>query len=139
MVNYTRQDAFLVTVVVDGEKLGIFDKSTGGKTTAQDTKFRPGGGAREQGLGGPQSVENVTTERGYDPARDAPLAKRLRTKVGFARVTVSKQPLDRSGVPLGDPEIYSGTLLSVGTPDYDSNANSANLLSLEVSCDGSVG
>jgi hypothetical protein len=65
--------------------------------------------AREEGLGGAQSVENVTVERGFDPTRDWALAKRLRAKTGQARAAVTKQPLDRTGVPLGDPEVFTGT------------------------------
>lgn len=139
MVDYTRQDQFLVTVVVDGERLGTWDKCTGGKTTAQDTKFRAGAGAQEQGLGGPQSVDNVTVERGYAPARDHALIKRLRTKVGYARAIVTKQPLDRQGVPYGDPDVFTGTLLSATDPDYDSTSAATGMAVLEVSCDGTVG
>lgn len=135
---YGRQDQFLVTVAVDGVKLGTFDKMTGGATSAQDTKFRPGGGAREEGLGGPKSVENVTVERGFDPTRDWALAKTLRAKTGYARAAVTKQPLDRQGVPLGDPEVYTGTVLKVMTPDYDSTSASASMFGLDISCDGDV-
>lgn len=135
---YGRQDQFLVTVVIDGNKLGTFDKMTGGGTSAQDTKFRPGGTDREEGLGGPKSVDNVTVERGFDPARDWALTKSLRAKVGIARGSVTKQPLDRQGVPFGDPEVFTGTLLKVTTPDYDSTSTSAAMLSIEISCDGDV-
>ena len=136
---YGRQDEFLVTVTVDGEKLGTWSKCTGGATSAQDTKFRPGGTEGEVGLGGPRSVENVTVERGYDPARDHSLIKRLRSKVGYARAVAVKQPLDKAGVPYGDPDVFSGTLLKASDPDYDSTSASAAMAVLEISCDGSVG
>lgn len=139
MVEYGKQNEFFVTVVVNGEKLGSWDKCSGGKTTSTDTKFRPGGGGDEQGLGGPKSVDNVTVERGYDPRRDHALIKRLRTVCGQARAVVTKQPLDRQGVPFGDPDVFTGTLLSASDPDYDSTSSAVSMAVLEISCDGSVG
>jgi len=134
----SRQDEFLCTVTVDGEKIGVFDKHDGGASTAADTKYRPGGLGAEVSRGGPKSVDNVTVSREYDPPRDHDLVHRLLPKAGWARGTVSLQPVDRNKVPFGDPFVRTATLLKVTPPNYDSTASGIAMVELEFSCDGEI-
>ena len=133
-----RQDEFLCTVTVEGEKLGVWDKHDGGASTAQDAKYRPGGLGSEVSRGGPKSVDNVTVGREYDPSRDHVLSRRLGDMAGWARGTIALQPLDRNKVPFGDPFVRNGTLIKVTPPNYDSNASGIAMFELEFSCDGKV-
>lgn len=133
-----RQDEFACTITVDGVKYGTWDKHDGGAASAQDTKYRPGGLGAEKSLGGPKSVENVTVSRLYEPAEVLATSKTLMARVGRGRVVVSLQSLDRDGNAFGDPWVRSGTIIKVMPPNYDSNANGAAMLEMEISCDGAV-
>src|SRR4051794_11686669 len=126
----SRQDEFLCTVTVNGEKLGVWDKHDGGAASAQSTKYRPGGLGKESSLGGPKSVENVTVSKLFDPATVLALSKWLMDGAGQYRATASLQPLDRNGVAYGDPWVRNGTLLKVTPPNYDSNSNAPAMIEL---------
>ncbi len=49
------------------------------------------------------------------------------------------QPLDINGVPVGQPDIYGGTLIGYTPPDKDSESNDAALIGIEVEVDGEPG
>jgi hypothetical protein len=141
----SRQDQFVTFVSVQltpgGPLVRIpdpFDTCSGGAVTAADTKHRPGGALNEQSFGGPRTVENVTTSRGWDQARDNDLSKRLMNCVGWAKAQVSKQPTDPQMVPIGAPTTWTGTLIRVTPPPHDSNSASRAMMELEVSTAGSV-
>ena len=126
-----------VTAVVGGINLGVCAFKGGGAATAEETKYRPGSMQPEQSLGGPVSVDNVTIRKMFDPALRA-LFHTLIAMVGKASCTVTSQPLDGDGNPEGDPQVYTGILLSVTPPDSDANANAAAELELVVSTHGSI-
>lgn len=134
----SRQDQHLTTVVVDGEKLGVFDKVTGPEVDSSETKYKPGGMADEIVLGGSRTVGNVVVTRLYVLDRDHELARRLVPKAGRAPMSVSRQPLDPDGLPFGTPVVTSGKLKRVKFPDLDSEAQGAALLELEMSTSGTV-
>lgn len=134
-----REDQFAVTVAVDDEPLGVFDTFDGGDTTAEETKYKPGGMQPQKSLGGSAMTENVTIARLYERERDVELAKRLRSRVGKANATVSKQTLDTDGNPWGKPEVFTGILQRVTTPNHDSESTSAARFEMEISTEGTVG
>ena len=135
----SQSNQWLITVVVDGTPLGIFDKMSGGDSAATTVKYRPGGMVPEIELGGAKTINDVTVSRLYDLARDHVQAKAIEAKNGKARVTVSQQPLDPFGAPWGAPIIRGGVLKSVKVPEADSMSQNASLLELTVSVDGSIG
>ena len=135
----SQENQWLITVTVDGQPLGVFDKLSGGDSQATTVKYRPGGMVPEIDLGGPTAIQDITVTRLYDLARDHVLAKGLVAKNGRARAVVSQQPLDPFGAPYGAPIVRGGVLKGVKFPTADSMSQAASMLELDVSVDGSVG
>lgn len=134
-----RQDQWANTVTIDGVAWGVWDTLGGGEVEAEETKYRPGGMAAEVSLGGYTSVGNLTLGRLLTKAQWEPMATLMRTKVGKATVSVSRQPLDVDGQPFGKPLVYSGTLMNVTPGDTDSNSSDAQVWEITVSTVGTVG
>lgn len=136
----SRQDTYAVSVSMDGEPIGIWDKMSGGAVDSAERKYRPGNLGEEQSLGGTKTTENVTVQRLYDLQRDhVGLVKRLLNRCGIARMVVIKQPLTNEGVPVGAPLVYTGTLKACTPPEVDSESDEAGLLEIEISTEGGVG
>lgn len=134
-----RQDQHLITVTVDGNNLGVFDKAPGLEADSSETKYKPGGMGPEIVLGGSQTANNITVSRLYDITRDHELARALLPRRGKAPMSVSWQPLDPDGNPQGKPLVTQGRLKKVKFPDMDSEADGAAMLELEMSTAGTVG
>jgi hypothetical protein len=117
------QQNSLITVAVNGTPLGVWDRRSGGTTTADLGKYRPGGMAREKVRKGLPTTDELTVAREFEFDRDIELLRWLRTVVGSAQVTVNSQPLDDSAVPFGKPTTWTGTLNSATGGDEDSNSN----------------
>lgn len=124
------QQNSLITVAIDGTPLGVFDQRTGGNSSAEVTKYRPGGMARQKSRSGLPDVQDLTVSREFEFDRDNDLAKHLRTRVGKGIMTVNSQPLDNDGVPTGRPTTWVGTLNDVDTGDEDSNSADGRMLAL---------
>lgn len=133
-----REDQLAVTVIVDDEPIGIFDKLDGGETTAEETKYKPGGMRPQKSLGGSATTANVTVSRLYE-LEDHDLVRRLRNKVGKVEAVASAQPLDVDGNPFGKPDVYRGKLQRVAPGAHDSESSAARLFELEISTEGTVG
>jgi hypothetical protein len=133
-----RQDQYNVTVVIDGEDLGTFDKFTGGEIDSEETTYKPGGMGARVSLGGSVNVGNVTISRLYDIEREQPIIHRLLARVGKGQMTVNKQPLDVDGNVYGRPLVYTGKLKQVNPPEVDSESSDAALLELEMTPAGTV-
>lgn len=135
----SRVDQWSVTVSVDEELLGVFDKAPGGGVDSEEQKYRPGNMGQEVSLGGKSTTENITVSRLYVHERDHELFRTLSTRVGKAKMVVKKQPLDIDGNPFGSPHVYRGILKMVSPPEPDSEGNDAALFSLEMTTSGSIG
>lgn len=129
----SRLDQYSVTVSLDGNPLGVFDKMTGGEIDSEETKYKPGAMAPQVSLGGSVTVNNVTVSRLFRLDRDKALEATLKSRVGKGAVKVSKQSLDADGNPFGTPLVYSGTLKQLTFPEPDSESSAAALLALEIS------
>jgi len=139
MSNGNTSNLFVTFLTVNGTPIpDSWDKKTGGDTTAQETKWRPGGSPTQVSLGGPKDVGNVTLERLFVRERDLALYKFLEPLVGRATVTVTQQVLDQDYLPWGTPISYQGRLQKVTPPDMDSNSQAASMISVEISSAGSV-
>ncbi|HTW17082.1 MAG TPA: hypothetical protein VMF51_18270 [Nocardioides sp.] len=117
------QSQYLITAVIDGTPTEAWDTLSGGETTAEITKRRPGGTTKEKSYASRPTTGAVTIGRGYERERDIALGRRLRARVGRARVVITEQPLDDDGLPWGKPTIYIGRLASINTGDVDSNSD----------------
>lgn len=135
----SRQDQYRVTVIIDGENTGVWDKMAGFGADSNETKYRKGGMGPEVPLGGTQTVDNGTVQRLYDLEMDHQNVKRWNAKRGKADTVVIKQPLDVNGAAFGDPLVYSGKLKRVMPPEVDSESSEAGLLEIEVSSAAIIG
>lgn len=124
------QQNSLITVAVDGIPLGVWDTRTGGESSAEVTKYRPGGMARQKLRSGLPEVGDLTVGREFEFDRDNDLSKHLRTRAGRAPMSVSDQPLDDDGAPMGKPTTWTGRLNSVNTGDADSNSSDGRMFEL---------
>jgi hypothetical protein len=127
----TREDTTLVTLRVDDVDFGVWDKKTGGNADSEETKYWPGGMAKEVSLGGRQTHENITLSREFDWGRDLPSLGYLLDRRGKAAVTIGQQFLDIDGNARGNPLTGTGTLKSVQAPDHDSSGNDAAMIEIE--------
>lgn len=134
----SREDQYAVTLTLDGEDMGVWDKMSGGAGESEETKFRPGAMGKQKSLGGPTSVSNISLSRLYEFARDHTAIPTLMAKRGKGRCVVTKQPLDIDGAAWGDPLVYTGKLLTVTPPDHDSESSDAGMLEIEISTDGEI-
>ena len=134
-----RESQERVTAVIDGEDWGVFDGFSGGEADSEDSKHRPGGMGDEISLGGQKTIGNVTISRLYDLERDHGKVKPLMNRVGRARIVASRQPLDRDGFPVGEPDVYTGVVKSVTKPDHDSNSDDPALFEIEFTANGTIG
>lgn len=124
------QQNSLITVAVDGLPIGVFDTRTGGESSAEVTKYRPGGMAKQKLRSGLPEVGDVTVGREFEFDRDNDLARTLRARTGKAPMSVNDQPLDNDGAPFGKPTTWTGVLNSVNTGDSDSNSSDGRMLEL---------
>lgn len=126
------QQNSLITVAADGIPLGVFDSRSGGESTAEVSKYRPGGMAKQKTRSGLPESGDLTVAREFEFERDLELSRTLRTRVGRAQVTVNSQPLDDQGAPYGKPTTWTGKLNSVNTGDEDSNSADGRMFELAI-------
>jgi hypothetical protein len=124
------QQQVLLTAVVDGFPLGVFDTKSGGETTAEPNKRRSGGMGKQKSYAALPDHGDVTLSRDYELERDHELVRRLRARVGRARMTISEQPLDENGAPWGRPIIHTGRLIGVSPSDVDSDSADVQMFEL---------
>jgi hypothetical protein len=129
----SRVDQYDVSVTINGNNTGTWDKMTGGNIDSTETKYKPGGMGPQISLGGTVEVTNIVVTRLYVLARDHPLVPYLKGGVGKATVVVIKQPLDVDGNKFGKPIVYQGKLKQLTLPEPDSEGTGASLVELEVS------
>ena len=123
------QHQSLVTAVVAGVPIGTFQSRTGGESTAEVGKYRPGGMAKQKTRRGLAEVGDVTIGREWETERDADLERRLRNQIGSPMI-VNDQPLGDDGAVFGKPKTWTGTLSSVTGGDSDSDSNDGKMLEL---------
>jgi hypothetical protein len=130
---------YSVSVAVDGDDYGIWDKMDGGDVDSNEKKYKPGGMAPEISLGGSRTVSNVIVSRYYDLDRDGSIIKTLFDRAGKGQVTVTKQPLDINEVPYGEPIVYQGTLKMAKAPAVDSESSEEGRVEIEISSAAIIG
>jgi hypothetical protein len=137
----SRQDQYAVTLTVDGNDLGIWDKLEGGEVDSEESKYKPGNMGAHISLGGSVEVGNITVSRLYDLNRDHIGALGIHwliSRVGKGNCVVNRQPLDTDGNAFGTPLVYTGKLKTVSPPEVDSESADAALLECEITPAGTV-
>lgn len=132
-----RQDQASVSLTVDGVKLPfIFNRREGGQVTADSSKTFPGGMRPQKAHGGPSTIDDVTLAGEFVPQQDHELLKWLETRVGKSSAVASEQLLDVDGRSFGEPDIWTGKLMSISTGEYDASSGDPRELSVGISTDG---
>lgn len=134
----SRTDQYSITLAIDGDDYGIWDKLTGGDVDSDEVKYKPGAMAPEISLGGSITVSDLTIDRLYVLDRDHVQVPSLINKVGKGVCTVVKQPLDLNKNAFGKPIVYTGVLKTLNFPDADSEGNAAALMTLTISSASTV-
>ncbi len=134
-VGGTEQD-LLVTVVVNGTTLGVFDSSSGGTATAPSVKHRAGGQKNQQSFPTQPVYSNVMVRRVNQMTRDWELIRQLKPLAGLVPMSVTVQPLDATRNSYGNAQTATGLLLSVKEPTSDSDSDALQTWELEMSVDG---
>lgn len=135
-----REDQWATYVTIDGTPVpgpGIsWDATTGGDIDSDETKYRPGGMAKQISLGGNRTVANITVSKLLVEATDWAVLKTVQARVGRgAPMSVIRQPLDIDGNPFGDRLTYTGTLKTIIPPDHQSDGSAAGLWQAALSVD----
>jgi hypothetical protein len=133
-----RQDQWQISLTIDGVDMGVWDTFSGGAATSSETKYRPGGLAKQRSLGGQPSVDNITVGKLVETTDWDLTRKLMAARVGKAEAVVSRQPLDTDGAPWGEALTYRGTLMTVNPGDTDSNATAASVWQCIISTTGDV-
>jgi hypothetical protein len=124
---------FLITVVVDGQNIGVFDTWSGGDAVATESKHRPGGMGTEESYVSLPSYTSGAVTRVYKRERDHELLRTLTGKAGRVPASVTEQPLDDNGNAWGKPTVYSGRFLGPKRGDMDSTSDDPRMLELDIS------
>lgn len=125
---------YLVTVVVNGTALGVFDSWSGGDAVAKSNKHRAGGMGPEKAYASLPSYTDMTVSRVLEPARDWELVRSLKNLAGDVNASVTIQPLDADGNTWGKPKVYSGMFLGVKDGKVDSTSDAIKMFELDISC-----
>src|SRR5215831_13367164 len=108
--NGTRQDMWVVRLIVQGNSFGIWDKKTGGELDSDEVKYYPGGMNKAVSLGGRQLPGNITLQRLYDRVDDHQKIQTLLQTVGKGNISVSQRPMDFDGNGVGKTIHWTGRL-----------------------------
>jgi hypothetical protein len=134
------QNQSVITLTVDGDPFGVWDKLSGGEVDSETLKYKPGGMGAAVVLGGSVEVGDLTVSRLFMIGRDTDIVHRLIEKVGKGNCTLARQALDADGHPWGTGTlVYKGKLKTVSPPELDSESSDAALLELVISPSGTVG
>lgn len=134
--NPVRQDTWRITISLNGNTLGIWDKKSGGAIDSDDAKYYPGGMVPPIALGGKKTTDNVTLSRFYDRYDDHDKINTIMNAAGKGIIVVSQRPLDAEGNAFGKAITYHGKLKRVAPPDVDSESSTVAMLEIEVSVNG---
>lgn len=132
-----RSDQFDISVTVDGTPVdGGWNTMAGFDANSGDLKAREPDG-KHVALGGPQSIDDGTVARNYDPARDD--FHGWTAKRGAASIQIKARARDAARNPYGPPIVYDGILQSVTLSDIDRDGDEVRMVTLGVSANADVG
>lgn len=128
----SRQSTFRITLTVDGQDMGVWEKKDGGATKGNTTQIKPGAMGPPKSLGGTPTTDTITLTRNYDRVRDHPKRGFMLGRVGKGICVVKEQPLDNDGIAYGSPVVTNGTLDAYDPPQLDANSDNSAEVSLEI-------
>jgi hypothetical protein len=126
---------YLITVVVNGQSLGVFDSYSGGDATAGTVQHRPGGMGPQQSYASLAKYSGLTISRVLEPSRDWELVRSLTQIAGTCDASMTEQPLDADGNPWGNPKVFTGAFRSVKPGKVDSTSDSIRMFEIDMDVD----
>lgn len=122
----------VITVVVNGQSLGVFDTSSGGDSTTKAAKHRAGGMGNEVIYASLPTYSALTVGRVLEPARDYELIRALYPLIGRVTASVTEQLLDADGNTSGNPKTWTGSLSGVKPGKTDSNSTNVRMFEIDI-------
>lgn len=129
------EQSVLITVVVNGQSLGVWDTASGGDTLAPATQHRSGGQANMQSYRTLPKFSEITVSRIVQQPADWELDRQLKSLAGGAPASVTYQPLDSDQNAYGNSQTAIGLFLGVTQPRADSNSEALQSYELHMSVD----
>lgn len=129
------EQASLVTVVVNGQSLGVWNTLSGGDSLASSTQFRSGGQKNMQSYRTLPKFSEITVTRVVNLAVDWELQRSLKSLAGGVPASVTVQPLDGDQNAYGNAETAVGLFLGVTQPRVDSNSEALQTYELHMTVD----
>lgn len=111
-----------------------FTSVSGGERTNESNTVHTGGGGKTN-VDGPSDVSEVTLQKPYDHAIDAPLNQWDRLwQNGFRQqLTLIVQPVDSTGIPVGEADTYTGcSRTGYAKPDIEKGSSEEAMLEVTV-------
>jgi hypothetical protein len=134
---YIREDQADISVTLDGSPLfGTWATISGGNSTSNDAKTRPGGMGKEVAVGGPPTRADLTVTTQLTDLI-APQHKRVEGRVGKGDVEVTVLWLDPNATAIGGAGFTRKGKLKEATLPNATNTDSpaVGMYTLVVSCD----
>lgn len=132
MSTISTSQQFLVTLVVAGRDLGVFDTLKGGDSTVKSSMHRPGGMGPEKSYRGLPTYGTITVDRVLERERDWEIVRWLEDQAGGVRAQATRQPLDEQGNAWGTPMTWSGRLGTVKHGDTDSTSSNPLMFQVDI-------
>jgi hypothetical protein len=132
------QSRWRLTVSIEGNDFGVWDKKTGGRVGSNVLMYSPGGMAPQVALTGTKTTDAIQLQRIYDLPRDHDNITALYDAVGGGKCVVKQTPLDKDGNAYGGRGaiVWTGLLQDVSSPDVDSTANTEALVTITIAPNG---
>lgn len=125
----------LITAVVNGVSIGVYDTMMGGDAVAPSAQYRTGGmGIQKSYVTLPKYTE-VKITRVLDESVDWELIRTLKQQAGRFAGSVTSQPLDADGNTYGNAQTTQGLFLGIGAVKTDSNSDAIQTYELTFSVD----
>lgn len=132
----------LVVAWLDGVDIGMWAKQEGGGVKANVTKYKRGGMTPAVTLGTSAETQNVTLERLFEHTSAEIALRKLmysRCGVGDLRCAVYPMDADKNIVDGSRPDVYTGTLMEVNPGGADASSDDADVYSIVLATEGSIG
>jgi len=131
------QNRFRAPLTVNGRDFGAWDGREGGAVEREDNKHTPGATNREISTATVARTTNLTLKKAFskeEMSNDYDALKRLCRQ--SAKCEVGHIVLDEDLNPWATLDPWTGTLLSVSPPDYESTSRDTAFVTVVISTDG---
>lgn len=123
--------SYLVTVVMNGTNVGVFDTWSGGDAVAKSNKHRPGGMGDEVAYASLPSFTDMTVGRVLEADRDWDLVGLITQYGGRVPGSITIQPLDADGNAYNSSRTATGVFLGVKGLKADSTSDAIQMYELD--------